>query len=398
MRMRNKPQCSGHHAIAAAALGLACLLATTGPAAAQRAVSVADNKVRLEDGVVVVNANPRPDTLAVIDLAGGKARKIAEIAVPASVVGPPVSVAVTTDERLALVTSNQKIDPANAAQTIADNRLSVIDLKANPPRVIQTVETGAGPAGVSVNRAGTLVLVANRNEGTVSSYAIRGQQLVPLAKLAIGNAASGPSHAAITPDGKHALVTRDGDSMITVLAIDGEKVELAKRDINAGLRPYGLAIAGHGRHAVVANIGRGGGDIDTISLIDLGKAPFKVVDTVSVGQTPEGIMLSPDGKWCAVVIHAGSNKPKANPFYGESGRVVMFRVDGARLVRVSSAKIGKWSQGAAFSADGRTVLVQNMVEKDIWVFRNDNGKISDTGRRIPLDGGGAAIRTAERAR
>jgi DNA-binding beta-propeller fold protein YncE len=379
---------------AAAALGLATLLTAALPASAQIAVSVADNKVRLEDGTVVVNANPRPDTLAVIDLARGQARKIAEIAVPASVVGPPTSVAVTADERLAIVTSNQKVDPANPAQTIADNRVSLVDLKANPPRVLQTIESGAGAAGVSVNRAGTLALVANRNEGTVSSFALRGQQLVALGKVQIGNATSGPSHVAITPDGKNALVTRDGDSMITVLAIDGEKVELAKRDINAGLRPYGLAIAGSGRHAVVANIGRGGGDLDTISLIDLSKAPFKVVDTVTVGQTPEGIMLSPDGKWCAVVIHNGSNKAKANPFHGEQGRLVMYRVDRARLVRVSEAKIGKWSQGAAFSPDGRTVLVQNMVEKDIWVFRNRDGKVSDTGRRIPLDGGGAAIRTA----
>lgn len=371
----------------------AVLLAATS-ASAQVAVSVADNKVRLADGVVVVEANPRPDTLAVIDLGRGGPRKLAEIAVPASVVGPPTSVAVTADERLAIVTSNQKVDPANAAQTIADNRVSVVDLKATPPRVVQTIESGAGAAGVSVNRAGTLALVANRNEGTVSSFAIRGQQLVPLGKVQIGNATSGPSHVAITPDGKNALVTRDGDSMITVLAIDGEKVELARRDINAGLRPYGLAIAGSGRHAVVANIGRGGGDLDTISLIDLSKAPFKVIDTVTVGQTPEGIMLSPDGKWCAVVIHNGSNKPKANPFYGEQGRVVMYRVDRARLVRVSEAKIGKWSQGVAFSRDGRTVLVQNMVEKDIWVFRNTDGKLTDTGRRIPLDGGGAAIRTA----
>ena len=50
--------------------------------------------------------------------------------------------------------------------------------------------------------------------------------------------------------------------------------------------------------AVVANIGRGGGDNDTVSVIDLQARPPRVVETFTVGQTPEGIKLSPDGKLC----------------------------------------------------------------------------------------------------
>jgi DNA-binding beta-propeller fold protein YncE len=57
---------------------------------------------------------------------------------------------------------------------------------------------------------------------------------------------------------------------------------------------------------VVANIGRGQGDSDTVSVIDLQAQPFRVVETVVVGQTPEGIALSPDGKLCAVVVMNGS--------------------------------------------------------------------------------------------
>jgi len=43
----------------------------------------------------------------------------------------------------------------------------VIDLKSSPPRILATLQAGAGAAGVSINRAATLALVANRNEGTV---------------------------------------------------------------------------------------------------------------------------------------------------------------------------------------------------------------------------------------
>ena len=60
----------------------------------------------------------------------------------------------------------------------------------------------------------------------------------------------------------------------------------------------------------------------------------------------------------------------------------------------SDAPIGSWSQGAAFSKDGSTVVVQNMVERDIWVFRNDNGKLTNTGQKIDVGGGAAAIRAS----
>jgi hypothetical protein len=48
------------------------------------------------------------------------------------------------------------------------DKLSVIDLKVKPPTVIATLESGLGAAGVSINNAGTLALVANRSEGTYS--------------------------------------------------------------------------------------------------------------------------------------------------------------------------------------------------------------------------------------
>ena len=81
-----------------------------------------------------------------------------------------------------------------------------------------------------------------------------------------------------------ALVSRDGDHKISVLAIDGTKVEPAKRDINAGLRPYGLDVSSRGDVAAVANIGLGTGDIDTVSLIDIKAVPPRVVERSAWGR------------------------------------------------------------------------------------------------------------------
>ena len=375
---------------------LAAVTALAAPAQAQLAVTANDNKAVLVNGVNQVPPNPAPDTVTILDLGAKPPRVVAEIQAPASVVGPPFSVAVTPDERLALVTSAVKVDPADPKKTVPDNRLSVIDLTASPPRVIATLETGKAPAGLSINRQGTLALVANRAEGTVSVFTIQGMTVTPAGLVTVADAKSGVSHAAFTPDGKLALVTRDGDDRIAVLSIDGTKVEYTKRDMYAGLRPYGLDIAPSGAVAAVANIGRGEGDSDTVSLIDLRARPPRVVDTITVGQTPEGLKISPDGSVIAVVVVNGSNKPKESPFYNDAGKLVLLRVSGTALARVAEAPIGHWSQGAAFSADGRTILVGNMVEKDLQVFEWDGAQLRDTGHRIKVNGGPAAIRTAER--
>src|SRR5687768_3028182 len=213
-----------------------------GAAGAEIAISANDNKVVLVNGASTVVQNPAPDTISIIDLSAKPPKLIAEIDVPTSVVGPPSSVAITPDESLALVTSAAKIDPNDKTKTVPDNRLSVIDLKATPPRVIATLETGASPAGLSINRQGTLALVANRAEGTVSVFTIQGKTVTPTGKVAIADAKSGVSHVTIAPDGKLALVSRDGDDRISVLSIDGGKVEYTKRDMNAGVRPYGIDI------------------------------------------------------------------------------------------------------------------------------------------------------------
>ena len=380
-----------------AALTLALSGLTVAPAAhAQLAVSVNDNKLMLVNGVTRVIANAPADTVTLIDLSANPAKVVAEIAAPGSVVGPPFSVAITPDESLALVTAAQKIDPADPTKQTADNRMSVIDLKASPPAVIATLETGKAPAGLSINRQGTLALVANREEGTVSVFTIQGKTVTPAGKVTIADAKSGVSHATIAPDGKLALVSRDGDDRISVLSIDGTKVEYTKRDLNAGLRPYGIDIASNGAFAAAANIGRGQGDNDTISLIDMKANPPRVVETVTVGQTPEGIKVSPDSTLIAVVVMNGSNKPKESPFFSDHGKLVLLRVNGTAMTKVGEAPIGHWSQGVTFSADSRTILIGNMVERDVWVFEWTGSTLRDTGQRIKVNGGSAALRTADK--
>ena len=180
-------------------------------AAAQIAVSANDNKAVLVNGVNTVPPNPAADTATIIDLGVSPPKVIGELKVPNSVVGPPQNVAITPDELIALIASNQKLDPADPKKLVPDNRVSVIDLKAKPAAVIATIETGLGPAGYRHQPRRTLALVANRDDGTVSVLTISGKTVTVAGKVDFGNPKAGPSSAAFSPDGKMALVTRDGD-------------------------------------------------------------------------------------------------------------------------------------------------------------------------------------------
>jgi DNA-binding beta-propeller fold protein YncE len=396
------------------------------PAAAEVAVSANDGKLKLVDGKTVVNKDGR-DTISFIDLDSTPPKIIVEIDAPASVVGPPTSVAVSPNEDFALVTSAQKIDPADPTKQVPDNRVSVIDLMregsgvisslkglkqgiqqatgidkaaaaAKVPKVLATLEAGAGASGVSINKAGTLALVANRNEGTVSVFTIAGKVLTPAGKIDLGNKDSGPSHVVFTADGKGALVTRDNDHKISTLSIDGNKVEYTKRDINAGLRPYGIDMSSKGDYAVVANIGVGQGDEDTVSLIDMKAKVARVVNTITVGQTPEGIKISPDGRFVAVSVMNGSNKAPDSPFYGANGQLIVYERSGKVLNKIADAPLGKWCQGVAWNKKSNLILVQCMVEEEILVFKftGVTAKGLAKSSTIKTAGGPAGIRTAEK--
>ncbi len=370
-------------------------MAMTVAASAQIAVSANDGKPALVDGVVKIQPNPAPDTVTIIDLSVSPPKVLAEVQAPSSVAGPPQNVAITPDEALALVSSNMKLDPADPSKMAPDNRVSVIDLKANPPAVIATLEAGTSPAGISINRAGNLALIANRGDGTVSIFTIAGKTVTAAGKVDFGNPKAGPSATAFAPDGKTALVTRDGDHKISILSVDGTKVDDTKRMLTGGFRPYPVQVSPKGDIAVVGNQGGGAGDIDTINVIDMKAKVPRIVHTIDVGQIVEGLAFSDDGSHLAVTAQDGSNRPTSNPFHNAKGLLVVFKVDGTTLTKVADLRTAIWNQGVAWSRDGKTLLVQSMGEQLLSVVSFDGKTLKATGE-IKTKGGPEGIRIAEK--
>ncbi len=318
---------------------------------------------------------------------------VAELNVPGSWSSPPQSVAITPDESIALVGNSTIIDPSDPSRTIVDDTLSVIDLTLPVPAVIARLSGGKKLSGVSINPSGTLAVAANRGDGTLSVFSIKGKVVSPLGKVDFGDPNCGASLPIFTPDGKTLLVTRNNDNKVSIFSVNGTEVRYTKRDISANLSPYGIVVTPKGDTAIVANIGNGPtGGADTLSILDLTPNRERLAETVSIGSVPEGIAISPRGDYFAANVMNGSNLRPESPFFHDYGILKIFRINGKSLSPVTEARVGHWCEGVVWSRNQRTILVQCMVEKSIFVFNFDGSSLKAAGR-IPVNGGPAGIRT-----
>ena len=359
-------------------------------------LSANDGKYPHVDGAYKVAASPVPDTLTILDVSRMPPRVVAEIEVKHGVIGPPTGVALTPDEKLALVSNPNKIDPNDKTKVASDDSLQVVDLESSPPKGINVVALGRRPLGISINRKGNLALVAHASDGTISVLTIDGKTVTAIGSVKVGDEKSGVGHVAISPGGKWALASKRGEGTVAILSIDGTKVDYTKRDVTVGSNPYALDISSDGTLAAVANLGRDTGDTDTVTIIDMTKQPIRAVEHINVGDRPEGMALSPDGRWLAVSIMNGSNRPKNSPTYAENGKLLLYSLKGGKATKVAEAPSGKNPQGVTFTPDGKHIIVQNYVEKELAVYRVSGAALKDTGVRVKVGGHPAAIRIAPR--
>jgi DNA-binding beta-propeller fold protein YncE len=380
--------------------GLALGLTASG-ATAQLAISANDGK---QPRLGQKPSDVKPDNVTVIDLNSYPPKVIGKVEVPVSMIGPPTIVGIARDASFAIVTNGQKFDPADNSKFILDDAVSVIDLKdPTNPTVIQTIKAGDGASGVAINRAGTLALVAATGEGTISVYSIANKTLTLANKLQL-DAKAGPVDVAISPDGKTALVTQRRGNGIWRLAIDGTKVTDTGTLYPTGGNPYGSVFSRDGRYAYNTNLQgtlppegsppQRGPRIGTVSVIDL--KTDKVVNRVEVGPTPEHVAISPDGRYLEVTVVNGSSANPTSAQFSPFGLLQVYRLNGPTLTLVAQAQTGQWGQGATWSKDSRTILLQGAVAREIEVYRFDGKSLKrDMDATLKFDTRPGAISTAQ---
>jgi DNA-binding beta-propeller fold protein YncE len=376
---------------------------------AQLLITGNDEKVSFDETGKIIRHPAGKDTVSIIDIRQPtKPRIIASLPLMNTITGPPVNLAITPDQHLALVANSLDwVKDGEDWKGVPDNKIYVIDLTVSPPAQVGTVEAGKQPTGMAINRAGTLALVANRAEDSVTVLAIDAKNVKPVGTVSVATqptaAVASPPPAlpvavAITPDGKRALVVRSGANRVGLLHIDGQKVNYAQvdgknYDMATGLNPLNVEITPDGKLGIVNNFGGGqDGGIDTVGVIDLEANPPRVIDQIVVGDGPEGLAISPVGGYAATLLLNGTGgTPKTAFYHHEKSHVALLKIDGKSVRRVTQADVGGLAEGIAFSPDGQYLYVGNFVEGNIDILRQDGDTLAKVGN-FALSGHPASMR------
>lgn len=340
---------------------------------------------------------PGKDSVSIFDIGSDPARPVEIACLPLanSLFGPPTNLAVTPDGALALVADPMAWQAQGMHWVPAPGEsLHVIDLTQRPPALAATLKVGRQPSGLAISRDGRLALVANRADQSVAVLAIEGREVHLVDTLAIDGQ---PVAVAFAADGRRAFVARMDAHRLAVLHIDERRVTHDPAgDIPTGLVPYNVAVTPDGSLALTVDMGHpnaSDGHADTISIVDIEATPPRVIDKIVVGDAPEGLVISPTGTHAAAIVVQGSNCDDECWFHHRRGKVVLLKIAGKHVTRVSEIEVGALPEGAVFSPDGGHLYVGNFLDADLSVLQIVDDELVDTGTRIGLRGHPAAMRS-----
>jgi DNA-binding beta-propeller fold protein YncE len=373
---------------------LAVALLPAAASAADLMIIGIDQKVGWDQDNKQVFKAPGNDAVAVVDITNREApRIVGTLPLMNSIFGPPVNLAITPDERLALVANSMTwMQDGGAWKPAPDNKIYVIDLKASPPKLVATVEGGKQPSGMAISKSGDMALVANRADNSISVLSISGMDVTVTDTVAMGEQVAA---VAIAPDGKRAFAVKFPGHKVAVLEIANGKVTYNKYDMPVGLWPYNIGVTPDGVLAISADNGNSGaadGHVDTVSVIDAQATPPRVIDRVAIGDAPEGFLISPKGDVAVAVLLGAGTVPKTSWFYKRNGSLAVLKIDGKKVTKVGEVPVGGLPEGAAFSPDGAYLYVGNFLDDDVWILKVSGTTITDTGKRLKLPGGPASMR------
>jgi DNA-binding beta-propeller fold protein YncE len=142
----------------------------------------------------------------------------------------PYNVAVTPDGKLALT-----VDNGNGGSSDGNAKtVGVIDLEANPVRVIDHVTVGDGPEGLAISPKGDLAVTVEARgsnmpktaffyhpTGAVTALKIDGKKVTNVGEVNVGAL---PEAVAFSPDGQYLYVGNFIDGDLSVLRVDGTQL------------------------------------------------------------------------------------------------------------------------------------------------------------------------------
>jgi DNA-binding beta-propeller fold protein YncE len=387
------------------ALGVASLfVATEGVLAQDAQAPYADFRgraiVSISDGDMkasaYVNGQLGPavasDSLTVTQLTPNLAR-LTSVSIPVSnsVAGPPTAVALTRDGKWAFVTEAFAARPPGAerfGQLQIGSKLTAVDLSdLTAPKIAGAVDIGKRPEGVSVNPAGDLIAVAlHPADGRQLAFAafengrFGAAQYVTPPTLAT---TARVSHIEWHPSGEFVALTLVDEAQVAfarVEKIDG-KVKLTEwgNRVLTSKYPYMGRFTPDGRHFLTSNLYWGpdvpgfwteavAGDVTTIRFaatpapVAGGEPQVRhfLVGRAGTGKDPEGIAISPSGRYVVTTnletSYAPSSDRRITPYSSLS--LLRLNPETGGLTHLDTLRYdGILPEAATFDASGRYLAV-----------------------------------------
>ncbi|GBR70562.1 lactonase family protein [Gluconobacter kanchanaburiensis] len=370
-------------------LSCAALLAFASPVRAQTVVSANDAHSILRNGVQVLPHPLRPDSLSFLEKnADGTWKVRTSIDVPTSVIGPPTAVTFSPDGKILVVSAASKADQ-KAGTIVPDDEITVVDVSGPQPRIIQRTGSAPGATTLRFTPDGHHLLVANGKSGVLTWFSFDGHSLSD--RRVISLPVSGfPGGLAILPDGKRALVSLWQADRVYTLHIDGDQISVEPHPLDIKPGPWNIRLSRDGHYAVMGMLGHGEGLPGALSVLDLSGNSVREIQRVPVPNAPEGLDISPDGQYVAVVSQNGSALSPSSPRYHDRGIVTVLSFHDGHLAPLAQAPGTLWPQGLTFSPDGHDILVQGVMDRSLLTLSWNGTQLRKVGES-PLPGGGADL-------
>jgi DNA-binding beta-propeller fold protein YncE len=304
------------------------------------------------------------------------------------------SIAITPDGKRALVGFTES---AGGSFYPFAGTIGIIDLTTRPFSLSTSAIDGVFDGGISIKPDGTGAVALTQASNTATLIDLTAtpnpQQLH---SVTVG---ANPTHVAITPDGKRALVTFSGESGtdggVTVLDLTKHSLSVETLSVPLGGDPYSIAISPDGKKAVVtkAFLNKESADLSTsdVVFLDLTTSPVSILPTPDfIIDGTNDVAITPDQAPTArftfthkkdTFLFDGSTSTSA---VGEIATYAWDFGDGHTAVTTSPTVSHKYH---SLSYKGKPILVTLTVTNTAGT----STAITFTGRTVSNNGGPSAV-------
>lgn len=275
--------------------------------------------------------------------------KAVEIKASNSVTGPPSSVAVSPDGHYAVVIETRGTRPLGKPDPLFKDLspgklVTVIDLSdADHPKQIQQMDGPEQPLSVTFNKDGSLVAITYRPQDTKRSplaiYRFDKGKLVDLSSPSIPGYSSGDvlNGVVFHPSRDELVLLNATKSTLSFFRFSYKSDTFSLtpwgNSVPVDPEPFKAQFTPNGRFVVVNAMYPGSvrGSVTTVGLaVDTasdGSPKHQIVSRALTGVLPEGLTMSPDGKWIVTTNLEQSTQPFANDKQGFYASLTLLHLD-----------------------------------------------------------------------